>query len=274
MRSTGRRGPASPEADVELQLRAGAERGAPVALRSYARVAAGGVARKALAWSFAQGGPSPVTVSLAPPDALDLDDARTAVVGVPREVRALVVNGAPSAVRHRDEAFFVEAALASPASPVRPTVIDAGALATARLDGFDVVLLLGVRSPGVKSAELRAFVERGGGLLVALGDEVDPERYEAELGSLLPRPLHVVKTVGDPGAPAPRRAAGPLRRGGRGAPGAARVQRAGARGARRHADLALRAPQAGAARRRRARARLLRRRGAGAGGGAARGGDG
>ena len=47
---------------------------------------------------------------------------------VPREVKALVVDGAPSPVKLRDEAWFVEAALGSAASPVRPTLIDAEAL--------------------------------------------------------------------------------------------------------------------------------------------------
>ncbi len=208
-------------ADVEVQLRAGT-RDAPVALRSYTALPEGGVSRKVLGWSFAQGGPSPVWAALIPGDALDLDDERVAVVEVPREVRALVVNGAPSSVRHRDEAYFVEAALASPASPVRATVIDPGGLATARLDDFDVVLLLGVRSPGARSAELRAFVERGGGLLIAMGDEVDPERYDAELGMLLPRPLHVLKSAGGPREAPPEGAQGQGREvpsGERGAPG-------------------------------------------------------
>ena len=67
---------------------------------------------------------------------------------VPREVKALVVDGAPSPTRLRDEAWFVEAALGSSASPVRPTLIDAEALASADLRAFDVVLLLNVRTRG------------------------------------------------------------------------------------------------------------------------------
>jgi hypothetical protein len=116
-------------------------------------------------------------------------------------VRALVVNGSPSPVRYRDEAFFVEAALTSPASPVRPTVVDAESLGKARFADYDVVFLLDVRSVGAKAAELREFVEKGGGLFLSMGDEVDPDKYEAELGALLPRPLHVVKTAAEPGSP-------------------------------------------------------------------------
>jgi len=185
--------------DLELQLHAGPP-SAPVAIRSYAQVDAGGAVKKALAYRFAQGGPAALSVS-APADALDLDDARVVTVAVPRDVKALVVNGAPSPVRYRDEAFFVEAALSSAASPVRPTVVDAESLGKARFADYDVVFLLNVRSVGPKSAELREFVERGGGLFLAMGEEVDPDRYDQELAGLLPRPLHVVKTAAERGAP-------------------------------------------------------------------------
>ena len=185
--------------DLELQLHAGPP-GAPVAIRAYAQVPEHGVVKKTLAYRFPQGGPASLSVTL-PPDALEVDDARAVTVAVPRDVKALVVNGAPSPVRYRDEAFFVEAALSSPASPVRPTVVDAEALGNARFADFDVVFLLNVRSLGAKGAELRDFVEKGGGLFIAMGDEVDPDRYDEELASLLPRPLHVVKTAAERGAP-------------------------------------------------------------------------
>ncbi len=192
--------------DLELQLRAGSPQ-APVAIRAFAKVASGGAVKKALAFRFPTGGPAALSVTL-PPDALDLDDVRVLTVNVPREVKALVVNGAPSPVKYRDEAFFVEAALSSPASPVKPTVLDAESLEKARFADFDVVFLLNVRSLGAKAKELVEFVERGGGLFLAMGDEVDPERYDVELAPLLPRPLHVVKTAAERGAPgtAPRAA--------------------------------------------------------------------
>jgi hypothetical protein len=89
-------------------------------------------------------------------------------------VKALVVNGAPSAVKYRDAAFFVEAALSSPASPVKPTVVDAESLEKVLFADFDVVFLLDVRSLGAKAKELTEFVERGGGLFLAMGDESIP----------------------------------------------------------------------------------------------------
>ena len=189
-----------PAGDVELQLHAGPPQ-APIAIRSYAQLPKGGAARKALAYRFPQGGPAALSVTLSPGDALEVDDARVVTVVVPRDVKALVVNGAPSPVRYRDEAFFVEAALSSPASPVRPTVLDGESLGKARFADYDVVFLLNVRSVGSKAAELREFVEKGGGLFVAMGDEVDADLYNAGLGALLPRPLHVVKTAAERGAP-------------------------------------------------------------------------
>jgi hypothetical protein len=186
-------------ADLPLQLRVGAGAEAKTAMRAFADVPAGASARKSIAHSFAQGGPTPLLLSL-PEDALPIDDARALVVDVPREVRALVVDGAPSPIKLRDEAWFVEAALASPASPVRPKLIDGEALASEDLSAYDVVFLLNVRAPGVKAAELRRLVERGGGLFIALGDQIDPDRYGDELGDLLPLQLHVVKTAAERGA--------------------------------------------------------------------------
>ena len=54
---------------------------------------AGGAARKTLSHAFAQGGPATLSLAL-PGDALALDDERVLTVTVPREVRALVVDGA------------------------------------------------------------------------------------------------------------------------------------------------------------------------------------
>jgi hypothetical protein len=189
-----------PAKDVPLQLRVITGNDSKTAVRAFADVPAGASAKKSVAHAFAQGGPTAALLSVGD-DALAADDDRVMVVDVPREVKALVVDGAPSPVKLRDEAWFVESALASPASPVRPRVIDGEALGGEELAGYDAIFLLNVRAPGVKLAELRRFVERGGGLFIALGDQVDPDRYGDELGDLLPLPLHVVKTAAERGAP-------------------------------------------------------------------------
>ena len=134
---------------------------------------------------------------------LDEDDGQDFVVHVPRDVKALIVDGSPSSLRTRDEAFFVEAAL-SPARTggrIVSQTLDADAAAGASLDPYEVVLLLNVPAPQKAFAEkLRsAVVHRGMGLFIALGDHVDPDAYNDAFGNLLPRPLHLIKTASEPG---------------------------------------------------------------------------
>ncbi|MBS2023425.1 MAG: BatA and WFA domain-containing protein, partial [Deltaproteobacteria bacterium] len=61
---------------------------------------------------------------------LDDDDGQDFLVQVPRDLKVLIVDGAPASLRTRDEAWFVEAALAPQRSAGRmiPTVLDAGAV--------------------------------------------------------------------------------------------------------------------------------------------------
>lgn len=195
-----------PLADVPLSLVTGTGQGAKTAIRAFAEVPANGTSRKTLLHAFPQGGPAVVKLAL-PEDALTDDDARALAIVVPREIRALVVDGAPSPVKYRDEAYFVDSALASPASPVRSRLVDAEALPQEDLSKVDVVFLLNVRSVGAKAADLARFVEGGGGLFIAVGDQVDPELYARELGDVLPMPLHVEKTAAAQDAGAEPRAA-------------------------------------------------------------------
>lgn len=183
-----------PLADAQVSLVLGTGKDARTAIRAFAEIPPGGAARKTFSHAFAEGGPATLQVALRP-DALREDDAVPLALVVPREVRVLVVDGAPSPVRYRDEAYFLESALSSPASPVRPTLVDAEALAAEDLSRYDAVFLLNVRAPGAKAAELARFVEQGGGLFVSLGDQVEPEGYAKELAGLLPAALHVVKTA-------------------------------------------------------------------------------
>jgi len=135
---------------------------------------------------------------------LDEDDGQDFVVHVPRDVKALIVDGAPSSLRSRDEAFFVEAALAPARTGgrIHAQTLDADAAANAPLDGYDVLLLLNVAAPPKPFADKlrQAVVQQGLGVFIALGDHVDPDAYNAAFGDLLPRPLHLIKTAAEPGA--------------------------------------------------------------------------
>jgi hypothetical protein len=192
---------------------ASAVTGVPVALRigpqtlakGFVDVPSRGTAKKTLAAVLPAGTVAGrVEMARAEGQGLDEDDAQDFTVEVPRDVKVLIVDGSPSALRTRDEAFFVEAALAPARTGGRiaPTVLDAEAAVNAALEGYDVVLLLNVIAPPKAFTEkLRSLVtHRGVGVFISLGDHVDPDAYNEAFGDLLPRPLHLMKTAAETGA--------------------------------------------------------------------------
>lgn len=182
--------------DVELQLKVDGR----VVAKGFFDLPAGGTGQKALTHRFA-GGPVAVVEGVLAPDALTEDDVRTVVLPVPRELTALVVNGAPSPQKFRDEAFFVEAALQASGSPVHAVVRDTDAAFREDLSQYDVVLLLNVEAPRADVAQrLKAFVESGHGLFISMGDRVEPEGWNQAMGALLPRRLKLYKTAVEPGS--------------------------------------------------------------------------
>ncbi|MFL5322123.1 MAG: BatA domain-containing protein [Myxococcaceae bacterium] len=180
-----------PAKDLEAALKIGDQ----VVAKGFLDLAANGTAQKTLTWKADHGGTFGGEVTLTP-DPLEGDDHRAFAVTVPKELRALVVNGAPNPTRYRDEAFFVDAALNAPGSPVRESIRDVDAAFREDFSQYDVVLLLNVPAPTPDiAAKLVEFVRKGGGLFIAMGDQVDAEQYNARLGELLPRPLRLVKTA-------------------------------------------------------------------------------
>jgi Aerotolerance regulator N-terminal/von Willebrand factor type A domain len=172
--------------------------------KAFLALSPGGTAQKSLTARADSGGALSGAVTLGA-DALAEDDRRDFVVQVPPELRVLVVDGAPSAVRYRDEAFFYEAALSAPGSPAHPTLRDTEAAWHEKLSDYDVVALLNVPAPTAEeAARLKAFVEGGGGLLLSMGDQVEADSWNQRLGALLPRPLRLVKSAGATGETALR----------------------------------------------------------------------
>lgn len=172
-----------------------------VVTRGFVDVPARGQTRKVLAHRFDPGLRKGRVVLGG--DALAEDDARLFVLDVAGEVRALVVDGAPSAIRYRDEAFFVDAALGPGRSDGRitATFVDADGAQVRDLEDFDVVLLLNMAAPRSSFVEaLTRFVRDGGGLFVSMGDQVEPDTYDGVFGDLLPRKLHLVRTAAEPDA--------------------------------------------------------------------------
>ncbi len=132
-----------------------------------------------------------------PADALPADDRRFARVEVRRDLRVLVVDGDPRTSRRDDEVFYLETALRPgdrDDSQLDVTTVAPDELANHRLADFDVVFLCNVKAPD--GGALRDYVQHGGGLFIALGDNVDPDAYDDALGALLPQRLQALRTVG------------------------------------------------------------------------------
>jgi hypothetical protein len=181
-------------AEAVKDLEAAVRVGETTLAKGFVDVPAGGTTQKALTVRFPQGGTVVGQVTLAP-DALVEDDRRAFVLPVPRALKALVVNGAPHATRYRDEAFFVDAALTAPGSPVEVATRDAEVGLREDFSTYDLVLLLNVTAPGADDARrLAEFVENGGGLVISMGDRVNTEAYNERLSAVLPRPLRLVRT--------------------------------------------------------------------------------
>ncbi|MEM7677802.1 MAG: VWA domain-containing protein, partial [Myxococcota bacterium] len=163
-----------------------------------AEVVPGTIVDKVIRHSFDTAGTHPIAVAMEP-DILTEDDVRYGQVSVRRQVRVLVVDGAPSGVPKEDEVFYLERALAAGAADQPPArVIGADDLSRADLSGFDVVVLAGVDTFNrSESARLTRFVESGGGLLITVSESLDADLYNAELGALLPRQLRGLKVLAD-----------------------------------------------------------------------------
>ena len=138
-------------------------------------------------------------------DALPEDDVRHLRVEVQRNLRVLVLDGEPRALRRDDEVYYVEMALHPtdrPGSDETPFVVTTVPIDEhlPALGDYDVVLLCNAKAEELTRRQidraLRTYVAEGGGLLISLGDNVDIDAYNAALAELLPQPLAVVKTTG------------------------------------------------------------------------------
>ena len=190
---------AQPAVALPVSLRVGNQ----IVAKGFVDVPARGTAKKTLGAALPAGSvEGRVEIARTEDEGLDEDDVQDFTLQVPRDLKVLVVDGSPSSLRTRDEAFFVETALAPARTGGRiaPTTLDADAAMNAPLEGYDVILLLDVIAPPKAFVErLRQLVtKKGVGVFISLGDHVDPDAYDEAFGDLLPRPLHVLKTAADP----------------------------------------------------------------------------
>jgi hypothetical protein len=148
-------------------------------------------------------------------DALTTDDVRHAATRVHDRIRVLVVDGAPAGEAYDSETFYLMKALVpNPAKPSQASIhlkrIAQMELPLHKVGDYDIVVLANVsdlRTPQVKA--LHGFVRQGGGLIVFLGDRVNPGLLNARMRigdeSLLPAELK-----GELAAPARQQAGWPL----------------------------------------------------------------
>jgi hypothetical protein len=166
--------------------------GPRVVARGFVDVGARATAQKAFHHAFPAGELFDVSIAIEE-DALPIDDQRFARVEVRRQVRVLLVDGDPRTVRQDDELFYLETALRPgdrSESQLAVSVVTADDLGRRPLADFDVVFLCNVKAlPAPRVAELEAFVRKGAGLFLALGDNVDADAYAATMAPLLPQPL-------------------------------------------------------------------------------------
>ncbi|MDQ3332692.1 MAG: hypothetical protein M3552_18940, partial [Planctomycetota bacterium] len=160
---------------------------------------------------FAEPGPHGVEVRL-PSDALAADNSRYLSVTARGRLRVLLVNGRPAGRPEQTATFYLRQALSpetddasATQSDFEPTVIDEGGFSDHDLAGYDAVVLSNVGIITDREADrLRAFAAAGGGVVLALGDNVRPEAYnrllaDAEGDAMLP--VRLIERVGNPSRP-------------------------------------------------------------------------
>lgn len=126
-------------------------------------------------------------------DALAADNR----IGVLRQAaggpRVLLVNGDPRPGTPEDELYYLQQALVhAPGGNLSAGVrqIDASALEHHELSAYDVVVLANVDVPTARWVKRAlAFVEGGGGLLIAPGDNFDVAQARQRYGELLAAPI-------------------------------------------------------------------------------------
>lgn len=143
---------------------------------------------------------TPVGTAEIGTDDLAFDNVRPFVVAMSEKIDVLVVNGAARAVPHRDETFFLRAALRPAAdAPTRtsPTFIRPEELTAAALDAAAVVVLANVAELDAgQIGALDAWVQRGGGLFITTGDNVTKDTWGGSIGTLGPLPVRGLQDMG------------------------------------------------------------------------------
>ena len=153
-------------------------------VRPFEPIASGERVLVDLTHTFREAGFHGIVATLAS-DRYPIDDSRALALEVVDVSEILVVNGDQGTSQQESETFYLNAALefgGDVLSGIAVTEILPHNLADEDLSGVNMVWLANVPAPLPEVAQkLEEFVAAGGGLVVFLGDQVDPERYNAAL---------------------------------------------------------------------------------------------
>ncbi|MHC5039499.1 MAG: BatA domain-containing protein [Planctomycetota bacterium] len=135
-------------------------------------------------YGFQTPGSYPVRVS-ATSDRFPVDDTRFLAVEVRDAVHVLLVDGERGSETEESESFYLAKALAPPgsiSSGIAVDVIPDYLLEDHDLSPYHAIFLCNLyRIPREKVGMLERFVREGGGLVLFLGDQVEPESYNVDL---------------------------------------------------------------------------------------------
>ncbi len=134
-------------------------------------------------------------------DRLAADNVRYYAARIVDGTPTLIVDGDPSAAYGRSESFFLRRALAPPGELLSGIAVDTvtdGDFEGMKLDPYQVIYLCNVyRLSEQRRDALQDWVAAGGGLVVALGDQIDAESYNQHLyrdgKGLLPLRLETIR---------------------------------------------------------------------------------
>ncbi len=170
-----------PRGEVSLELTVG---GRPQAAKSIPSLTQRQQVSVDIETEFIRTGDESLRVGI-PDDKLSVDNTRYLAAPVVGAIRALIVNGEPSADEFNDEVGLLTTALRPEGdvfSGMESVVVDEAGFEDVNLSEFHLVILANVyRVVEPMVAPLERFVRGGGGLIIYLGDQVDPELYNSTL---------------------------------------------------------------------------------------------
>jgi hypothetical protein len=180
-----------------VELLFGRDTTAPVVVQQETvTIPAGGSAAVTFPMQFTSAGDYLIQARIAT-DALEADNTRSLIVSVRDALPVLLVNGKPGVEWREQAASWLSRALnpfaddaRRPMYPARPTTIDLAQFSdpvAGDFSAYDAVFLCDVpRVTEREAARLESHLQRGGGLVIALGPNVDLENYNRLLGGSLP----------------------------------------------------------------------------------------